>query len=67
MVFKLAAVHRHEMRREADGDGAVRALRKLLLDLRHVAVAADAVGVHGLRDLCEEVRFLETAARAGNT
>ena len=41
---KLAARHRRKMRREVDGDGSAGGESKLLLDLGHVAVIADAVG-----------------------
>ena len=41
---KLAPAHGHEMRREVDRHRRARGRAQLLLDLRHMAVIADAIG-----------------------
>ena len=61
---KLAPAHRHEMRREVHRDGCAGGDAQLLLDLRHVAVIADAVGREPLACLREQDVLLERAASA---
>ena len=54
-----AAIHRHQMRREADRDRPARGARQALLDLRHVAMAGDAIGADAFRHFGEQAGLLE--------
>ena len=49
-----AAVHRHQMRREADDHLAAGGLGEFLVELRHVPVMADAIGVDAFGDFREQ-------------
>ena len=61
---KLAARHRRKMRREVDGNGSASGQPELLLDLRHVAMIADAVGRKPLARLREQDVLLQRAPGA---
>jgi len=63
---KPAPGHAHQVRREADLHVGPRCIRQPLLDLRHVPVAGDPVGVDALCDLSVEVGLLRGAAGAGD-
>ena len=54
------------MRREADNDHAACGPREFLIELRHMTVAADAIGVEALRDLREQHFFFRRPSRAGH-
>ena len=54
------------MRGEVDGDGSARGQSKLLLDLGHMAVTADAVRRQPLARFGEQNVLLERAPGAGN-
>src|SRR5262245_8916362 len=61
-----AAVHWYEMRRENDFDGFARQVAEHLLDLRRVAMFADAVGRHAFVALGKMVMQLGRAASDGD-
>ena len=61
-----APVHRHQMRGEADDHLAPGGERKFLVELGHVAVMADAIGVEAFRDFREQHGLLRRPARAGH-
>src|SRR5258708_9992742 len=54
------------MRREADGDRAPRGPGEFLIELRHMTVAADAIGMESFRDLREQHLFFHRPPRAGH-
>ena len=61
---EFAAVHRHEVGREAHRHRPAGGEAEFLLHFGHVAVMADAIGVHRLGDFGEEIGFLQAAAGA---
>src|SRR4030065_1815473 len=63
---KLTARHGREMRREVDGHGTPRREPQFLLDLREVAVIADAVRREPLARFREQEVLLQAAAGAGD-
>ena len=60
------AVHGHEVGREADDHLAAGGEREFLVELGHVAVAADAVGVEAFRHFGEQHLLLGRPARPGH-
>ena len=63
---KDAPVHRHEMRREGHHHLAARGLGEFLVELGHVAMMADAIGVKAFGHFREQHLFLGRPARAGH-
>src|SRR5690349_6038685 len=61
-----AAVHRHQMRREADLDRPSGGCREPLVDLGHMAVVRYAVSSDAFRYFGEEAGLLEAAPGAGD-
>ena len=63
---KNAAVHRHEVRREGDDDLAARGARELLIELGHVAMPADPIGMEAFRDFGKQHLLLGRAPCPGH-
>ena len=59
-------VHGHEVRGEGDDDWAAGSGGELLVELGHVAVMADAIGVEALRHLREQHLLPGCPTRAGH-
>ncbi len=60
------AVHGHQVRREARHHLAAGGLGEFLVELGHMAMAADAVGMEALGDLREQHLLLRRPARPGH-